>query len=440
MKPPLTPVLHSIMSRLLRLALMLALQLTPTYGFGQATATTAQNQLPMLRVATFNASLHRNKPGELLRDLKQAPETGDTDHQIANIASIIRHIRPHILLLNEFDFYGEARGYDRDNDRSNELSARLFKKNYLEVSGLTASPPLKGTQPIHYKYHYVAPSNTGVPAGADLNNDGNTDGKADVQGYGDFPGQYGMLLLSQHPIIEKNVRTFQNFLWRDMPDAKLPTVTTGTDAGNSYYSEAALSVLRLSSKSHWDIPVKINGKLIHILASHPTPPVFDGLEDRNGRRNHDEIRFWADYLSGINGNYIYDDIGKIGALANGSRFVILGDLNASPVEGDSTDNPMQLLLSHKAVNSTFTPESAGALENSPDNRFAASHTADWALQVDYVLPSLFGLRIADGAVFWPVKSDPLHHLVRDAKTGSDHRLVWLDLEITDTDQVGAEVK
>ena len=29
----------------------------------------------------------------------------------------------------------------------------------------------------------------------------------------------------------------------------------------------------------------------------PTPPAFDGEEDRNGRRNHDEIRFWVDYVS-----------------------------------------------------------------------------------------------------------------------------------------------
>jgi len=34
----------------------------------------------------------------------------------------------------------------------------------------------------------------------------------------------------------------------------------------------------------------MGGQVIHILASHPTPPVFDGVEDRNGRRNHDEIR------------------------------------------------------------------------------------------------------------------------------------------------------
>jgi hypothetical protein len=56
--------------------------------------------------------------------------------------------------------------------------------------------------------------------------------------------------------------------------------------------------------------VKVGGKTIHVLASHPTPPTFDGAEDRNGKRNHDEIRFWRDYISEKTSNYIYDDKGK----------------------------------------------------------------------------------------------------------------------------------
>jgi hypothetical protein len=43
-----------------------------------------------------------------------------------------------------------------------------------------------------------------------------------------------------------------------------------------------LEVFRLSSKSHWDVPIVIGRKTVHFLVSHPTPPVFDGPEDRNG--------------------------------------------------------------------------------------------------------------------------------------------------------------
>ena len=70
-----------------------------------------------------------------------------------------------------------------------------------------------------------------------------------------------------------------------------------------FYSPDEVPALRLSSKSHWDIPLDVNGTIIHVLASHLTPPVFDGPEDRNGRRNDDEIRFWADYVTPGAGGY-----------------------------------------------------------------------------------------------------------------------------------------
>lgn len=62
-----------------------------------------------------------------------------------------------------------------------------------------------------------------------------------------------------------------------------------------------LQVLRLSSKSHWDVPIDIplgDGvtQRVHMLLHHPTPPAFDGQEGRNLRRNHDEIRLFADYV------------------------------------------------------------------------------------------------------------------------------------------------
>ena len=68
---------------------------------------------------------------------------------------------------------------------------------------------------------------------------------------------------------------------------------------------------------------------------HPTPPVFDGAEDRNGKRNHDEIRLMADYLTPNKGDYISDDNDNEAGLDSHSRFVLLGDFNASDV-GEKT--------------------------------------------------------------------------------------------------------
>lgn len=259
-----------------------------------------------------------------------------------------------------------------------------------------------------------------------MDNDGKATGVgADAWGYGFYPGQYGMVLLSRYPIDVNNIRTFQHFKWHDMPHY-LPTVKAD---GSPWYSNEAWQQFPLSSKSHWDIPVNVNNKLIHILASHPTPPVFDGPENRNGKRNHDEIRFWADYLTPENAGYIYDDKGHFGGLAPDRAFVVLGDLNSSPHEGDSIKAAIAQLLSHPAIESSKLAQSKGGSAYSPDNPYATYHTTLWRMQVDYVLSSKSGLQILESGVFWPLPYESGYELVIKRQTSSDHRLVWLNVQL-----------
>jgi hypothetical protein len=370
-----------------------------------------------VRFATFNASLNRGAEGQLVADLS----TPD-NQQAANVAEVIQRVRPDVLLVNEFDFDPDGR------------ALALFQENYLSV-------PHHGSRPIHYPYRFAAPSNTGVPSGHDLNNDGTVGGPDDAFGFGAFPGQFGMAVYSKYPIDTARVRTFQQFRWRDLPDAMLP---------DGWYSDEELAEFRLSSKSHWDLPVRIGRRTVHLLASHPTPPVFDGPEDRNGLRNHDEIRFWADYVSWPHrSRYIYDDAGRRGGLAPGARFVIAGDLNSDPFDGDSVPGAAQQLLDHPRISDRFVPASPGGpaaadrqgganLDHLGDPRFDTADFADTApgnLRVDYLLPSR-GLRVRDGGVFWPTPTDPLFRLVGDFDPTlpggfptSDHRAVWIDVRI-----------
>lgn len=367
-----------------------------------------------IRIATFNASMdgsnyvaYREKPKgeELLVRLAHGKEK-----QIQNVAEIIQVTRPDILLLNEFDYIADP-----------EKGVKAFLANYL-------AKPQNGQKPIDYPYFYIAPVNTGVGTGLDLDKDGVASGVgADAFGFGFYPGQYGMVLLSKYPIQQDKVRTFQHFLWKDMPNSLLTDIKDAE--GNPWYNKEAQNILRLSSKSHWDIPLQINGETVHVLASHPTPPVFDGEENRNGKRNHDEVRFWNDYLvEGKQSAYIYDDKGQKGGFV-GQRFVILGDLNANPDEGDSYGAAISNLINHKKVNAQFKPESEGGKQNKADNSLAKYHTAGWGMRADYVLPSQAGLKVNSGGVFWPTKKAPLYRLVADRRSSSDHRLVWLDLEI-----------
>ncbi|MEE1622105.1 endonuclease/exonuclease/phosphatase family protein [Zafaria sp. Z1313] len=370
-----------------------------------------------LRVATFNASLHRAAPGDLIGDL-----LSPNNAQAQAVAEIIQRTAPDVVLLNEFD-------YDDGHE-----AAGLFRANYLATGQ-------NGQQGIDYPYVYTAPSNTGVGIGADLDKDGAVGGPADNFGYGDFEGQYGMVLYSKHPIVEDQVRTFQRFLWKDMPENLLPT---------DYYGPLVSKVFRLSSKSHWDVPVRVGGRTVHLLASHPTPPVFDGEERRNARRNHDEIRFWSDYVSGGDAaGYVYDDAGTRGGLEPDADFVVLGDLNADPSRGDSYDGAVSQLLGHPALVDP-RPSSPGAVTGSRSGLQSFIHpstgveavdpaaaaelrTADFGsagpLRVDYVLPSAT-LGFTGSGVFWPAAEQDGARLVGGhPPRSSDHRLVWVDIAL-----------
>jgi len=367
-----------------------------------------------IRIATFNASMEATNYVEQKQtptgDELQSNLRGGAHKQIINITDIIQRTRPDIVLLNEFDY-----------SKQSLADVQNFMKHYLILSQAN-------NKPIDYPYFYSAPVNTGVDSGLDLDKDGIASGtKSDAFGFGLFPGHYGMLVLSKYPIQFDQIRTFQHFLWEDMPDNLMATIKD--ENGKPYYSQQAQQILRLSSKSHWDIPIKIGNQTIHILASHPTPPVFDGPENRNGKRNHDEIRFWTDYLSGSEQSaYIYDDNQKRGGF-KGEHFVIAGDLNASPDEGDGIKGGIKGLLEHSLVNDLIVPQSEGGSVHTPDNPYSAQHTAEWAMRADYVLPST-SLNVTGSGVFWPKPDDSLFRLIKDRKSSSDHRLVWVDITVT----------
>ncbi len=408
-------------------ALAAALALAATAAFANPVDAGGKGQPDPVRFATFNASLNRGAAGALGIELA-APGSAQPDV----IAEIIQRVRPEVLLINEFDF--------------DPAALADFQANYLSV-------PHGSAAPIVYPYTFIAPSNTGIFSGFDYDNSGAAGDFTpnDSYGFGFFPGQFGMAVLSMHPIDHANVRTFQMFKWKDMPGALLPDDPATAAPGDWYTPGPELDSFRLSSKSHWDVPIQVGKKTVHFLVSHPTPPVFDGPEDRNGTRNHDEIRFWADYVGpgAAQGSYIYDDNGNVGGLQPGSMFVIAGDQNSDPLDGDSIPGSIQQLLDHPRVNTKVTPSSAGGTEQSALQGNAntlhlsdpAFDTADFFdgfppapfggapgnLRADYVLPSK-QLRITDAGVFWPLSTDPLFPLAGTFPfPSSDHRLVWVDV-------------
>ena len=354
-----------------------------------------------VRFATFNVSLYRDRLGDLVADLADP-----SLEQGVFIGNIIGSAQPDVLLLNELD-------YDAAGEAVGLLQSNFFAETYPHV--------------------YVAPSNTGVASGLDLDNDGSVSGPEDAYGFGVFEGQYAFAVLSKYPL--GTPRTFQNFLWSDLPGAWLP---------DGWFDDAELAAVRLSSKNHVDLPVQIGGATVHFLVSHPTPPTFDGAEDRNGRRNHDEIDFWRQYLDADAAGWPVDDAGVQGGL-DGASFVIAGDLNADPRDGDSSGDPITALLDHPRVQSEPVPSSLGGVEQSAlqgdantghagDPANDTTDFADWDvgnLRIDYVLPSL-DLPIQDSGVFWPAADDPAFEWVGTFPfPASDHRLVWVDVMVSE---------
>lgn len=382
-----------------------------------------------IRVATFN-----------IEDVRRSDLEDPSHPRLRHIASVIRELRPNIILLNEIAYDGpESPGFV-EGDSPGENAARFVRTFLAREEPLESGHqdgPKSGMSTIRYRA-FIAPVNTGLHSGFDLDRNGSVvsvypapapstpeglppkqdDAQRaygnDAWGFGTFPGQYGMALLIDERIelLSDGIRTFRLLPWDYVPGALVPRDPVSFVP---WYEPEAWQHFRLSSKSHWDVPVKLpNGSVVHLLCSHPTPPAFDGPEQRNKRRNHDEIRFWADYLD--NAAYIVDDLNRAGGLDPEAHFLILGDLNADPEKGSSFKEPIRrTLFANSRINSSVTPVSDIQIEG-----LEASDTAMFKLRVDYVLPS---------RTLGVLRSGVWRHRAGSSSFPSDHFPVWLDVRV-----------
>ena len=412
MRTTLPSVLRIVAIALLVLACPWAIRTSAAAGQAQADGLS-------IRVATFN-----------VEDVSTSDLLAGDQPRLQRLAEVLQGLRPNVVLINEiaYDRHGVPGVPTGEPEGSN--AQRLIDR-YLAVS---QGP---GLRPLRYRA-VMLPTNTGQASGFDLDNSGEAvttypvparggvDGRPPAQteagrafgndcwGFGTYPGQYSMALLVDErlEVLESEIRTFRLLPWCAMPDARRPT----TEDGQDWYDSQEWAAMRLSSKSHWDVPIRLpNGTVVHFLCSHPTPPAFDGPEGRNKARNHDEIRFWDDYLD--NRGWIADDAGRPGGLERGRRFIILGDLNADPKKGSDAGDPIGRLLRNPRVQRTDPPAHQAPVEG-----LDPTDTAAFGLRVDYVLPST-GLEVLRTGV-WTTQPAP-----RGASTGfpSDHFPVWAEI-------------
>lgn len=329
-----------------------------------------------LRIATFNTELQREGPGLLMRDILRGE-----DEQIRAVSAVLVETAPDILALQGFDYdlTGEA--------------LKAFTETLAE-NGLV------------YPFVFANRPNTGLQTPFDLDGNGRRAEPRDAQGYGRFSGQGGMAVLSRYPIAIDDVQDYSDLLWKDFPGALLPQGENGP-----FPSQDAQNIQRLSTTAHWVVPIDVPdiGR-VTLLTFHASPPVFDGPEDRNGWRNHDEIVFWRSFLDG-----------RFGPVPD-ARYLLLGDFNQDKDDGEGRKAAIRWALSDPRLQDPM-PRSVGSAEMTGD----PFDTVDWDdpvpgnLRVDYVLPSS-DWQILDSGVHWPSgQADDV------TSTASRHRLVWVDL-------------
>jgi Endonuclease/Exonuclease/phosphatase family len=371
-----------------------------------ALAAPAAARAETLRVATYDVGLSRDGAGLLLRDLGR-----ERDAALSGVLAVIREVRPDVLLLT---------GFDHDlNWRALDAFRALLRD---------------GPGGIDYPHAFSAPVNAGVPSGLDLDGDGLVMGRDDAFGWGAFPGHGGMAVLSRLPLETDAARSFRTLPWAALPRAEQPTWPDG----RPWPDAQAAAARRLSSRSHWDLPVALpGGGRLHLLASNPTPPLFDGPERRNALRNRDELRFWQAYLDGA---ALPDDSGRAGG-APEAPLVLLGNLNRDPADGagldagpdGELDGGLDGLLRHERLQDPLPASEGGAAAANAGHRGPPElDTADWRdedgpgnLRVDYVLPDA-RLSVRAAGVFWPAPGAPL---AAEAEAASAHRLVWVDIDL-----------
>ena len=299
------------------------------------------------------------------------------DPQMMAVVAVLARLEADVVVLTGIDYdYGQA--------AVTELAAALRETG------------------AEYPYVLALRPNTGVQTGLDLDGNGKTGEARDAQGFGRFAGSAGMAVLSRLPLGE--VRDFSGLLWRDLPGADLPPDMTA----------AAREVQVLSTSGHYEVAVGA----LRLLVWYATPPVFDGPEDRNGRRNKDEALLWLRLLEGA-----------LPWAAPGGPFVILGQSNLDPVDGDGLHQGMAALLGSGAVQDTG-PRGTVVRQDAGHSGDPGLDTAFYAkgvggLRVDVLLPSA-GLRVVASGVMWPDDSDPFAAMLAAA---SRHRPVWADIDL-----------
>ncbi|HEY5933916.1 MAG TPA: endonuclease/exonuclease/phosphatase family protein [Kofleriaceae bacterium] len=400
------------MTRLLGLALVLVPVLVACGitgedpGAGGGGGGKADDQTPKLRIAQFN-----------IRELTTAKLLDANHRQVKAATEIIARFDAEILSINEiqYDLAGVPTA-DLPGAAQRTLGSVAIDGEPAGNAARLAERIASVDPELDYKYSAMFLGNSGFAFS------GNTGGHAelDMRGFGEFPGRFNSALLSKHPILADDVRAIHDYRWSALPGNSIDEIKTTLGI-------AIPDDFPLFEKALFIVPVDVDGNVIHFVLAHPVSAGFSAM---NPYRNRDELRAIALFLSG--------ELPGVEPLPDGAHFVVVGDLNADPEDGDGDRAGISALIEHPLVDAHFPIGRGGSEGTHPErNTFLSgcgretgpivtNPATKLQLQLDYLLTSATLGEPLASSVFWP------HH-VNDAASyeltcfASDHRYVWMDL-------------
>jgi hypothetical protein len=375
-------------------------------GTGGSTGSGPTDPLPALalRVAQFN-----------LREMSTAKIVAASDAQVTAAAEVIARFAPDIVSINELQ-------YDMVNVPTSGLPGAPYAKaggfqGGAENAVRLAAHVTKAAADVTYPHTLITRGNSGYYwEGDDLGQSSYV-----LRGWGEWPGRFNTAVLSRYPILENEVRVIHDIPWKSLPETSIDKMkqAEGIDVPDGFpIFEKSLNI----------VPVDLGDRVLYLVLLHTVSPAFDPI---NPYRNFDELRALRLFLDGA--------LPGVEPLSADARFVILGDLNADPDDGDGLAGAIEQLVNHPSVVAWYpaghgTKGANGQLNTyvsgcgKDDGTTVTDPTKKFQMQLDYILPGKTIGQPKAGEVFWPDHvASPEDWALRC--TASDHALLYADLEL-----------
>lgn len=358
------------------------------------------------RIAQFN-----------LRELSTDKIVATSHPQVDAAAKIVARFHPDVVCLNEMQF-DIANVPTSGMPGAKSAKPGTFSTAESNATRIAARIAAENPEAI-YPYALITVGNSGFAwSGPRPSTEPGSDWYS-LRGWGEYRGRFNTIVLSKFPIVTDQVRIITDVAWDAIPKNSIAQMKTdtGLDVPAGYpVFEKSLNV----------IPLDIHGKTTYLVMSHPTAPAFWSI---NPYRHEDELRALALFLDG--------QLPGVESVPQGSPFVLIGDLNADPEEGDSRPGAIARVLAHDRLEPWF-PEGAGTMGKNPtfntyvsgcgkgDGSSVGDPSSRFQMQIDYILPSKEIGRAQGGAVFFPNRAESQEDFDLACRA-SDHMFLYVDL-------------